>query len=184
MSKTNQKEATVKIGYARVSTQEQVSGAKAARPELDRALEQLRAGDTLVVWKLDRLGRSLPHLIDEVTTLMAKGVGLKSLQDPIDTTRGNRTIGAYVMNGICTDCTVTPGCGVCEDLKTMLHPCAPGGRGSFSFSLLKTSSIPVTGNQSIKSLSSAACSVFWMPRSCIHVACKRRLRGRARIAFR
>jgi DNA invertase Pin-like site-specific DNA recombinase len=116
MRNPNQKGETVKIGYARVSTleqhldlqldalhqagcetiyQEQVSGAKTARPELDRALEQLRAGDTLVVWKLDRLGRSLPHLIEVVTTLMAKGVGLKSLQDPIDTTTAQ---GRFIFN--------------------------------------------------------------------------------------
>jgi len=72
-----------------------VSGAKTARPELDRALEHLREGDTLVVWKLDRLGRSLPHLIGVVTTLMAKGIGLKSLQDPIDTTTAQ---GRFIFN--------------------------------------------------------------------------------------
>jgi DNA invertase Pin-like site-specific DNA recombinase len=116
MGNPNQKGDTVKIGYARVSTQEQhfdlqldalhragcekiyqeqVSGAKMARPELDRALEQLRAGDTLIVWKLDRLGRSLPHLIDVVTALLAKGVGLKSLHDPIDTTTAQ---GRFIFN--------------------------------------------------------------------------------------
>jgi DNA invertase Pin-like site-specific DNA recombinase len=116
MRHPNQKGETVKIGYARVSTQEQhldlqldalyqagcekiyqeqVGGAKMARPELDRALEQLRAGDTLVVWKLDRLGRSLPHLIEVVTALLAKGVGLKSLHDPIDTTTAQ---GRFIFN--------------------------------------------------------------------------------------
>jgi len=95
------------IGYARVSTKEQhldlqldalkgagcetffsetASGAKAERQELDRLLSQVRKGDVIVIWKLDRLGRSLKHLVEVVTTLMEKGVGLKSLQDPIDTT--------------------------------------------------------------------------------------------------
>jgi len=106
----------VKVGYARVSTQEQhldlqldalrqegcetiyqeqVSGAKTDRPELYRALSYLRQGDTLVVWKLDRLGRSLPHLIEVVTALMKRGVGLKSLQDPIDTTTAQ---GRFIFN--------------------------------------------------------------------------------------
>ena len=95
------------IGYARVSTQEQnldlqldaleragcekvfsdtASGAKAARPNLEQALSHAREGDTLVVWKLDRLGRSLRHLIDTVQALSGRGVGFKSLQESIDTT--------------------------------------------------------------------------------------------------
>ena len=97
----------MKIGYARVSTKEQsfdfqldalrkasckkiyqetVSGAKAARVQLDLMLDNLRAGDVLVIWKLDRLGRSLRHLVELVHGLMEKGAGLKSLNDPIDTT--------------------------------------------------------------------------------------------------
>jgi DNA invertase Pin-like site-specific DNA recombinase len=95
------------IGYARVSTSEQnldfqldaldksgcekvftdtVSGSKAARPGLDEALSHLRSGDTLVVWRLDRLGRSLRHLIDTIQALSDRGVGFKSLQESIDTT--------------------------------------------------------------------------------------------------
>ena len=97
------------IGYARVSTPEQsldlqrdallaagcdpqhlytdvASGAKAERPGLEAALHYLRAGDTLVVWKLDRLGRSLTHLIETVHALEARGIGFKSLQESIDTT--------------------------------------------------------------------------------------------------
>jgi DNA invertase Pin-like site-specific DNA recombinase len=95
------------IGYARVSTNEQnldlqrdalhkagceqiytdnVSGTKAGRPGLEDALSHLRAGDTFVVWRLDRLGRSLRHLIDTVTDLQEKGIGFKSLQESIDTT--------------------------------------------------------------------------------------------------
>jgi DNA invertase Pin-like site-specific DNA recombinase len=95
------------IGYARVSTQDQnldlqldaldkagcervftdtASGAKAARPGLDDALSHARGGDTLVVWKLDRLGRSLRHLIDTIQALSDRGIGFKSLQESIDTT--------------------------------------------------------------------------------------------------
>jgi DNA invertase Pin-like site-specific DNA recombinase len=95
------------IGYARVSTHEQTlalqqdaltkadcsrmftdtaSGAKADRPGLDEALDFARAGDTLVVWKLDRLGRSLPHLLETVARLQERGVGFKSLTEQIDTT--------------------------------------------------------------------------------------------------
>jgi DNA invertase Pin-like site-specific DNA recombinase len=95
------------LGYARVSTTEQnpdlqvdeltaagcwkvwtdhASGALDRRPQLDEVLEQLRPGDTLVVWRLDRLGRSLRHLIDVVTTLDERGVGFRSLRESIDTT--------------------------------------------------------------------------------------------------
>src|SRR5215212_7468668 len=95
------------IGYARVSTQDQtlalqqdalmaagceltftdtVSGTKAKRPGLEEALAYLREGDTLVVWRLDRLGRSLRDLIDTVTTLHERGIGFKSLTEQIDTT--------------------------------------------------------------------------------------------------
>ena len=95
------------IGYARVSTIDQnldlqmdalktagcdkvfadkLSGAKDDRPGLQEALEYAREGDTLVVWRLDRLGRSLPHLIQTTTGLEQRGVGFKSLQEGIDTT--------------------------------------------------------------------------------------------------
>jgi len=95
------------IGYARVSTQEQtlnlqkdalekaecskiftdvISGAKAERKGLDEALNYVRRGDTLVVWRLDRLGRSLPHLITTMTGLEERGIGFKSLTENIDTT--------------------------------------------------------------------------------------------------
>lgn len=94
------------IGYARVSTDDQsldlqndaltaagcarihrdkISGAKADRPGLDRAFEDLREGDTLVVWRLDRLGRSLKDLIAKAEELEARGIGLKSLHEAIDT---------------------------------------------------------------------------------------------------
>lgn len=95
------------IGYARVSTLEQdavlqvdelhqagclrvftdhASGATADRPQLARALDHLRHGDTLVVWRLDRLGRSLPHLIQQIRALEDRDVGFRSLREHIDTT--------------------------------------------------------------------------------------------------
>lgn len=102
------------IGYARVSTAEQVldlqrdalakagcekiiedtiGGARVKREGLDRLREQLRPGDVLVVWRLDRLGRSLRHLIDLVGELEAGGVGFKSLTESIDsTTPGGKLI--------------------------------------------------------------------------------------------
>lgn len=97
----------MKVGYARVSTREQnlnmqvaaleeagcgkiyeevVSGAKADRPILNNLIKQLRPHDVLVVWKLDRLGRSLKNLIELVQQLMQNQIGLCSLNDPIDTT--------------------------------------------------------------------------------------------------
>ena len=98
------------IGYARVSTGEQdlqlqldalktagcseddiytdkASGARASRPGLDACVGALEPGDTLVVWRLDRLGRSMPHLVGLVEELLGKGIGFRSLQDgAIDTT--------------------------------------------------------------------------------------------------
>src|ERR671916_3038919 len=104
----------MQIGYARVSTDDQTldlqldaltkagcdrifrdtfSGATADRPGLRDALDHLRSGDTLVVWRLDRLGRSLPHLIETVTALADRGVGFQSLTEAIDTTNtGGRLI--------------------------------------------------------------------------------------------
>ena len=62
------------------------SGSLADRPQLTACLDYVRDGDTLVVWRLDRLGRSLPHLIDTVRSLADRGVGFKSTQEAIDTT--------------------------------------------------------------------------------------------------
>ena len=102
------------LGYARVSTSEQdprlqhdaleaagcyrvftdtASGSLASRPQLDLLLDQLRPGDTLVVWRLDRLGRSVRHLIDQISALEGRGVHFRSLQDHIDTSSsGGRLI--------------------------------------------------------------------------------------------
>src|ERR687894_779469 len=80
-----QKDALQKAGCERIFT-DTVSGTKAERKGLTEALSHLRAGDTLVVWRLDRLGRSLRHLIDTVTELQERGIGFKSLTESIDTT--------------------------------------------------------------------------------------------------
>lgn len=99
--------AVPNVGYARVSTIDQdptlqfdalaaagcakvfedcASGARADRAGLRSALEYVRDGDVLIVWKLDRLGRSLPHLIETVTSLATRGVGFRSITEAIDTT--------------------------------------------------------------------------------------------------
>jgi DNA invertase Pin-like site-specific DNA recombinase len=66
--------------------QDHASGARDDRPGLAKALEYLQSGDVLVVWKLDRLGRSLPHLLGIVNTLKEKRVGFRSLTESMDTT--------------------------------------------------------------------------------------------------
>ena len=77
-----------------------VSGAKAERPGLASALEFLREGDALVVWRLDRLGRSLPHLIETVSALEALGVGFRSLTEVIDTTTPGRRLIFHVFGAL------------------------------------------------------------------------------------
>src|SRR5699024_5908171 len=82
---TLQHDALTAAGCYRVFT-DTSSGALQARPELDKLLDQLRPGDTLVVWRLDRLGRSIRHLIDQLSELQERGVEFRSLQENIDTT--------------------------------------------------------------------------------------------------
>lgn len=66
--------------------QEKIGGAKADRPELRKMIDQLRAGDIIVTWKLDRMGKSLRDLVNLVNEIQDRGAGLKSINDPIDTT--------------------------------------------------------------------------------------------------
>ena len=108
----------MKIGYARVSTLDQnldlqiealtkagctkilddkMSGSRSERPGLARALELLRNGDTLVVWKLDRLGRSVKNLVDLVTELQKQGVHFSSITDSIDTSTPSGRFFFHVM---------------------------------------------------------------------------------------
>lgn len=106
------------IGYARVSTQDQnlalqhdalkkagcekifgdkTSGSRSERPGLNNILEILRKGDTLVVWKLDRLGRSVKHLVNLVGDLAKQGIHFKSLTDSIDTSTPSGRFFFHVM---------------------------------------------------------------------------------------
>jgi DNA invertase Pin-like site-specific DNA recombinase len=109
------------IGYARVSTLDQtlalqqdaltaagceqlytdtVSGSVTERPGLTQALSHLRAGDTLFVWRLDRLGRSLPHLIETISQLQQRGIGFRSLQEQIDTTTSGGKLVFHVFGAL------------------------------------------------------------------------------------
>ena len=80
-----QRDALEKAGCERIYV-EQASGGSSSRPELDKTMEMLREGDTLVVWRLDRLGRSLKHLIELVNELEQRKIGLRSLTESMDTT--------------------------------------------------------------------------------------------------
>jgi DNA invertase Pin-like site-specific DNA recombinase len=103
----------MEVGYARVSTQEQnldlqldaldkagvkkvftdkVSGAKSQKPQLEELLKYARKGDTIVVWRLDRLGRTTVQLIQFVEELQKLGISLKSLTEPIDTSTATGTL--------------------------------------------------------------------------------------------
>ncbi len=109
------------IGYARVSTHEQTldlqqdalkqagcqqiytdtaSGAQTERKGLQDALQYLREGDVLVVWRLDRLGRSLKHLIETITALEERGIGFKSLSESIDTTTSGGKLVFHVFGAL------------------------------------------------------------------------------------
>ena len=111
----------MKIGYARVSTADQhlrmqedaltsagceeifrdiASGSKTARPGLDDALAYLREGDTIVVWRLDRLGRSIQHLIQTVKNLNDKNIGFQSLQENIDTTTSSGKLIFHIFSAL------------------------------------------------------------------------------------
>jgi Resolvase, N terminal domain len=80
-----QRDALIEAGCTRIFT-EQMSGAVADRPALNDALQFARGGDTLIVWELDRLARSMKQLIETVETLRLKGIGFRSLTEALDTT--------------------------------------------------------------------------------------------------
>jgi DNA invertase Pin-like site-specific DNA recombinase len=111
----------MKIGYARVSTRDQhlalqldalrqagcrqiyeevVSGARTERPVLQQTLAHLREGDVLMIWKLDRLGRSLRHLIEVITDLAQRGIGFRSLQENLDTTTSSGKLVFHMFGGL------------------------------------------------------------------------------------
>src|SRR5258708_2529037 len=115
----------MKIGYARVSTDDQnmslqldalraagcekvfedagISGAQESRPGLDLALAALQPGDTLTVWRLDRLGRTLPHLITTVHDLGSRGIGFRSITEAIDTTTAGGELLFHIMGALAHD---------------------------------------------------------------------------------
>lgn len=110
----------MKIGYARISTGEQhlnlqldalneccdvvfheiESGAVCERPTLNEALDQLSSEDTLIVWRLDRLGRSLKHLIELIESLKLRGISFKSLTENIDTTTASGELTFHIFGAI------------------------------------------------------------------------------------
>jgi DNA invertase Pin-like site-specific DNA recombinase len=112
----------MRVGYARVSTDDQnpalqtdslrkagcktiftdkgVSGAAIKRPQLDRCLKALQSGDVLTVWKLDRLGRSLAHLLELADELRSRGIGFASLSEHIDTTTPQGTLVFHLMGAL------------------------------------------------------------------------------------
>jgi DNA invertase Pin-like site-specific DNA recombinase len=111
----------MKIGYARVSMDDQnpalqiaalkrvgceriftdtASGASRKRPQLDKWLKALKAGDVLTVWKLDRLGRSLPHLVGVLESLKGQGVGFRSLTEGIDTESATGRLLSHIIGAL------------------------------------------------------------------------------------
>jgi DNA invertase Pin-like site-specific DNA recombinase len=111
----------MKIGYARVSTDDQnmslqldalqaagcekvfqdaMSGATTKRPGLDAALAALQPGDVLTVWRLDRLGRTMPHLVNTMTDFAERGIGFQSITEAMDTTTAGGELLFHVMGAL------------------------------------------------------------------------------------
>ncbi|STP44355.1 DNA-invertase [Escherichia coli] len=134
----------MQVGYVRVSTNEQntalqrdalersgcelifedkISGKSTNRPGLNRALRQLNAGDTLVVWKLDRLGRSMRHLVSMTEELRQRGVNFRSLTDSIDTSTPMGRFFFHIMGRSCRN-----GTRVNRRTNPRRAGCSPGTR--------------------------------------------------------
>ncbi len=94
-----QRDALTAAGCSRIYT-DTISGAKTERVGLAQTLSFLRASDTLVVWRLDRLGHSLTHLIETASALQARGVGFKSLTESIDTTTSSGKLIFHVFGAL------------------------------------------------------------------------------------
>lgn len=95
-----QLDALKRAGCLRIFTDEGVSGSLDRRPQLDACLDWIRPGDTLTVWKLDRLGRSLKHLIELVTDLGERGIGFRSLTEGFDTTTPGGKLVFHVLGAL------------------------------------------------------------------------------------
>ncbi|MEI2418449.1 recombinase family protein, partial [Orrella sp. JC864] len=89
--------ALTRAGCVRLYTDKGISGAAASRPGLDAVLRKLKPGDTLVVWRLDRLGRSLRYLVDTIDKLGKKGIQFVSLTENIDTTHSGGMLLFHMM---------------------------------------------------------------------------------------
>jgi DNA invertase Pin-like site-specific DNA recombinase len=95
-----QLDALLGAGCERIFTDEGVSGAAKKRPQLDQALALIKRGDVLVVWKLDRLGRSLSHLIELTSDIGQRGIGFRSLSEAIDTTRAQGKLMLHMLGAL------------------------------------------------------------------------------------
>jgi DNA invertase Pin-like site-specific DNA recombinase len=95
-----QLDALKAAGCERIFTDEGVSGGAMKRPALDKALATLKTGDVLVVWKLDRLGRSLSHLIQITKQLGERGIGFRSLSEAIDTTSASGRLLFHIVGAL------------------------------------------------------------------------------------
>jgi DNA invertase Pin-like site-specific DNA recombinase len=94
-----QRDALTAAGCERIFT-DTMTGTSTERPGLTKALAALSAGDTLIVWKLDRLGRSLAHLVQLVADLGGRGIGFRSLSDPIDTESAGGRLVLHIMGAL------------------------------------------------------------------------------------